>query len=95
MNVSPNDLTNSDLDKAVAEEVLGCKPHWNEHYREWCCSCDDDAHMIDQQCSVLPSYSMDKRYAAQVAEKAELDISIRAPARDICIAALNAARRGN
>lgn len=34
----------------------GCKPRWNDHYELWCCTCKDQRHACDQQCSVLRDF---------------------------------------
>lgn len=49
-------------DKALHDEAfrLGCKPRWYDGILgwRWHCSCEDNDHGYDQQCSVITEESL-------------------------------------
>lgn len=46
---------------ATTARQNGCTPEWNEHYKEWCCGCDDELHCGDQQCSIISTESAKRK----------------------------------
>lgn len=40
----------------------GCAPVWSEHFRAWCCGCDDNLHGCDQQCSMITPRSAARKH---------------------------------
>lgn len=49
----PHRINLKALCAAVANEILGCRPRWWGYYCDWTCSCDDNDHGCDQQCSSI------------------------------------------
>jgi hypothetical protein len=93
LSAPPSEMGTNTLCAAVAKEVLGCKIEWSGYYRDWCCMCKNDAHQIDQQCSIIMEYSSGMRIRDVVTAVAHL---IRFDAltspREICEQALQAVR---
>ena len=91
------EMSNSELDVAVAQEVLGCKPEWSESYHEWCCTCPGGLHAIDSQCSMIADYCNGRyfRWVQNVAEAVESlrKFDVLDSALEICEGALGAVRQ--
>ena len=89
----PSRMPNKVLDAAIAHEVLGCQLYWWPYYNDWCCACQDAPHGMDQQCSVVASYSSYIRLVMQPAAMVGLRVRASDSTRQIAVRTLRRARQ--
>jgi len=92
-SLQPGEMNASQLDAALAREVLGCALVWWPPYQDWCCDCPGAPHGIDSQCSVTAAYSSDWRWTHEVLAAADVVPTSSSTPREAAIKALKAVRK--